>query len=67
MMVWLFVAALAAQSADATYSCHVMRHGGRELNPLLGQSCTRLVMAKAVAMTMPVLVPKGKLRALRWR
>lgn len=53
-MDWLLVLAILAQSADATYSCKAP-NGGRELNPLLGQSCRSVVLRKSAAFT-PILV-----------
>ena len=44
--------ALLAQSADAATTCHALhRDGARELNPVYGQSCTRVVAIKSAAMT----------------
>ena len=57
-MTWLWILAIVAQSADAGYSCHALHHGARELNPLLGQSCARIVVTKASMIGVVPLLPE---------
>lgn len=52
----LLILALALQAADAGYTCRQLGRGGRELNPLLGQSCARVVGMKAAALGVTPLI-----------
>ena len=57
MHSWL-VAAVFAQALDATATCaNLQRSGVREINPLLGQSCVRVVGTKLLV-SMPLLSHK---------
>lgn len=55
---------LALNTADAAYTCHVLRQGGRELNPVLGQSCGRVITAKAAVFGVIPLLPRRGRRAV---
>ncbi len=59
-LLWL---AVVFQGLDAGVTCHTLRQGGKELNPLLPQSCAGIVAMKA-AFTAPVFVLKGKHRMI---
>ena len=55
MTTLLFWLALTAQTADTVQTCHVLRHGGVELNPLLPQSCAGIAAIKGAAF-LPLFV-----------
>ena len=60
-MTWLWILAIVAQSADAGYSCHRLHQGAREINPLFGQSCTRIIVTKAAVIgTVPLWPDKSQ-------
>lgn len=52
----LLLLALTLQTADGVNTCRGLERGGRELNPVLGQSCFRLAAVKAaVFLPVPIL------------
>jgi hypothetical protein len=61
MNYWLLLA-LLAQAADAALSCDRLRgpRPYRELNPILGQSCARVVGVKAATIGAILLSPSGR-------
>lgn len=61
--MWLAIIAIVAQSADAAYTCHALKHGARELNPIIGQSCKRAIAVKSAALGAAFVVPD---RERRW-
>lgn len=54
----LLLLALVLNAADAAHTCRVLRHGGLELNPLLGQHCDRIIAVKAATIGVAVLLPR---------
>ena len=56
---FLVILALVVQLTDLSLTCHGLRHGGREVNPLLPQSCAGIAAVKA-AVLMPLVVLRGR-------
>lgn len=59
----LLLAALLVQAADAATTCQHLRRGtGRELNPLLGQTCQQVVLRKTAVIAPGLILTRGKFR-----
>lgn len=43
----VLVLAILTNALDVGVSCHRIRHGARELNPLLGETCRQIALTKA--------------------
>ena len=59
-MIWLWILALVAQSADAGYTCHRLSQGAREVNAVLPQSCAGIVAIKSAAIITVPFWPASK-------
>lgn len=60
----LLVLTLALNAADAVVTCDGLRRGGRELNPVLGQSCARVIGVKAGVIAAALPLPTRPRRVL---
>lgn len=58
----LLVLALALNAVDAVNTCRGLRAGAVEQNPLMGQSCARVVAVKSAAFAVIPLWPRGPVR-----
>ena len=58
-MIWLWILAIVAQTADAGYTCHRLSQGAREMNPFLPQSCAGIVAMKSAALATAPLWPRS--------
>lgn len=56
----LLVLALSLQMADAAQTCHLLKQGAREFNPVLGQSCAQVVGVKTAMLALVPLWPAGR-------
>ena len=61
-MMWLWILAIVAQSADAGVTCHNLRRGAVERNPVLPNSCAGIVAMKAGSFGTVPLLPESKQR-----
>lgn len=59
-MNWLQVLAIVLHTADSVQTCEKLSNRGRELNPVLGQSCTRVVLLKTAGLTPMFVLKHGK-------
>lgn len=59
MATVLVVLALVVQMADLSLTCHELRHGGTEANPLLPNSCAGIAAVKS-AFLAPMFVLQGR-------
>lgn len=61
MTTWLFLIALSLNGADAAITCRQLRQEQTELNPVMGQSCGRIVGVKAAFLALTPVIDR------RWR
>ncbi len=59
----LIAVALAVQLTDVSMTCHTLRHGGVELNPIFGRrpTCSRVALVKAATL-IPIPFLRGRAR-----
>lgn len=61
-MDWLRLLAVLVNLADAAQTCELLNKGGRELNPLLPQSCKGVIAVKMAAITPLFVLPDSRFR-----
>lgn len=54
----VLVLAILANALDVGVSCHRIRHGARELNPLLGDTCRQIALTKAAFFAPVPFLPR---------
>ena len=64
MNEYLLALALSMQLADTVSTCNRLHQGYRELNPLLGQTCTSVATRKALIIGGSYLLSPKKYRDL---
>lgn len=64
MTAFLLALAILTNTADAVLTCRALANGGREVNPLMGQSCGRVWMVKGALGSTLLLLPVNKKLAL---
>ena len=61
-MNYLIGFALLFQTLDAMSSCDVLARGGKELNPILGNSCKSVITRKLIIGTVPLFISNKKFK-----
>ena len=61
-MIWLWILAIVAQTADTALTCQRFRQGAREINPWLPHSCVGIASIKGSILGLTPFLPKDDQR-----